>query len=331
MSSTPASLAPGATSAIVGKKVSPTLIKTKGGVSIETLALGKDTGPTLLMNQGQGGTITLWDSWRVGGMIEKLVSRGLRVILFGARDTGLSQKFSDKLPDPAAELAKMMQGQVPATAYSIDDMALDAVGVLDHYKVNRAHVFGISLGATISLKLGIHHSDRIKSVVAMSTAADVNKAQQILFSNQARNGVMMKCAVLPKPNTKMTLEEYLENRRPFWELVAAVPEDATAREQEDYERGGADLDGSASERQTLAGVTEDYAKYSSLLPSLKVPTLVIHGKQDPIIPFECGKELAGLIPGSAFKEFDCGHNFGKYEIAREISDAVADHVLANDE
>src|SRR5688572_2759695 len=124
---------------------------TNGDCSIFHESFGPADRPTLLMVNGLGSQcINYTDAW-----CEKFVARGFHVIRFDNRDVGLSTHFADA---PVGERGE---------AYTLSDMAADAIAVLDANDVDRAHVFGVSMGGMIVQTLAIEHPDRLLSATSV--------------------------------------------------------------------------------------------------------------------------------------------------------------------
>ncbi|MEQ1493278.1 MAG: alpha/beta fold hydrolase, partial [Terricaulis sp.] len=134
------------------------------GISIEYDVHGADYGEPLLMIMGLGSQMTRWPP----AFYEKLVAKGFRVIRFDNRDVGLSQKFSG-VPTLESVIGALMQGQKPDIPYTLDDMAADAVGVLDHLGIQRAHVCGASMGGMIGQLVAADYPERVLSFTAVFT------------------------------------------------------------------------------------------------------------------------------------------------------------------
>ena len=95
-------------------------------------------------------------------------------------------------------------------------------------------------------------------------------------------------------------------------------------------RGGVDWGGKGAARQSLAinaWNASKLAAHKEGLKKLAVPALVLHGRYDPLIPVESGRDLAGLIPGARLCEYDGGHNLGNDDTVRDlIQSAIVEHI-----
>lgn len=135
----------------------------------------------------------------------------------------------------------------------------------------------------------------------------------------------------------MTEGEFRACRMPFWHLLFDMSDGEQSQERideilhEDFVRTAIDDANRGGTRQTLAIVKWESEFSDSHIEDLKkcyIPALVCHGIQDPLIPFECGRELATLLPNSTFLEFTGGHNLGSVANQVFIADKVAEHVFA---
>src|SRR5260221_6981132 len=115
---------------------------------------------------GLGAQMILWND----GFVDSLVRRGFRVIRFDNRDTGLSSKIQRRVGDPRVLMLRRILGRPIDAPYTLRDMANDAVGLLDHLGIDRAHVAGVSMGGMIAQTLAIHDPERVKSLVSIMSS-----------------------------------------------------------------------------------------------------------------------------------------------------------------
>ncbi|MEZ6023298.1 MAG: alpha/beta hydrolase, partial [Hyphomonadaceae bacterium] len=169
------------------------------GISIEYEVHGPDDGEPLLLIMGLGAQMTRWPP----PLYEKLVARGFRVIRFDNRDVGLSQKFTGA-PSIDSVVAALMQGKTPELPYTLDDMAADAIGVLDHVGVSRAHIAGASMGGMIGQLVAADYADRVLSFTAVFTSTG-NPA--LPPSTPEAMAVLTTAA----PNPNKDIEAYLDH------------------------------------------------------------------------------------------------------------------------
>jgi len=140
------------------------------GIELEYDTFGSTVDPPLLLVMGLGAQMILWDDT----FCNRLVSRGRYVIRFDNRDVGLSSKVDGRSVDVMAVVAAATAGaEMPDVPYTLSDMAADAIGLLDHLEIDRAHVAGASMGGMIVQTMAIEHPERLLSVTSiMSTIGD---------------------------------------------------------------------------------------------------------------------------------------------------------------
>ena len=130
------------------------------GLDIEYESFGRESDPAILLIMGFSAQMTMWPT----ALCQGLADLGFRVIRFDNRDVGKSTHLIGKgAPNPMEAMAKIMSGQpVTMAPYTLDDMAADAVGVLDALGIERAHIVGASMGGMIAQLVAAKHGDRRK-------------------------------------------------------------------------------------------------------------------------------------------------------------------------
>ncbi len=264
----------------------------------ETFGFAAD--PALLLVNGLGSQCI---NYRVE-WCERFVAAGFFVIRFDNRDVGLSTGFE------AAGLT---------AAYVLEDMAADALAVLDAAQVDRAHVLGLSMGGMIVQQLAIDHSDRLLSVTSMmSTTGDPDVG---LPSPEALEHIM---ATSPADR-----EGYLAHQLvsiSTWGSPSAYDEDwIRFVNGEAYDRAFRP-DGQA--RQLLA--VRAAPSRTEALGGVDLPFLVLHGDQDRLVDPSGGRRTAEAVPGARFELIEgLGHDYPP-AYWDTIVGLVADHALAAD-
>ena len=283
------------------------------GIEIEYETFGNAGDDPLLLVMGLGGQLTLWDE----AFCQMLADRGHYTIRFDNRDVGLSTHF-DKAGAP--NLVQLMTasangGEPPEVAYTLDDMADDAAGLLDALSIERAHLVGASMGGMIARTVAIRHPDRVKSLVSiMSNTGHPD-------SPVAKPEVL---AVLMQPPAE-TREAAIEGAVATWEKIGSPgfpfdEERIRARSARDYDRA---YHPEGTARQ-LAAVTV-HGDREPALSKLSTPTLVIHGSDDPLVPPGNGQRTADAIPGAELLMIEgMGHDMPPGAFA-QITDAIATH------
>jgi pimeloyl-ACP methyl ester carboxylesterase len=218
-----------------------------------------------------------------------LAERGLWVVRFDNRDVGKSSQIGWRPPaDAGAAVAERKKGERVPAPYLLKDMAADAVGLMDALGVARAHVVGASMGGMIAQEVAIHWPERVRSLTSiMSTTGDPRLPPP--------SPEVMNVFTKPPPTTA---EEYVEANVAAWLIFRGpgYPED----EKRDRDRAvravkrGFNPEG--GQRQMLAVYASGSRKKT--LPSVKAPTLVIHGADDPLLPLAAGEDTAASVPGA---------------------------------
>ena len=252
------------------------------GVELEYETVGDPSGRPLLLVQGLGAQlITVED-----GLCQELASRGFLVIRYDNRDAGLSTWFDDARP---VDLAAVWGGDHASLAYTLEDMADDAAGVLDAAGVESAHVAGISLGGMIAQLVATRYPSRVRSLASiMSTTGNRAVGQP--------TGEAAKVMVAPMPRDRAGfVEQAVANARAI-SAGTAYPFDAEA-----VRRGAAR---SYDRAHHPKGVGRQFAAIlaagdrTEALGGIRVPTMVVHGELDQVIGVSGGEATAAAIPGA---------------------------------
>ncbi len=260
-------------------------------IELEYETFGDASASPLLLVMGLAYQMIEWDE----RVCRLLAERGFWVIRFDNRDVGLSTKLDNLgIPDVLAALAGN-----PVPAYTLDDMADDAVGLLDVLGVSAAHIVGASMGGMIAQLIAIRHPDRVLSLTSiMSTVGGPNVVQPDA-------NVQLALFTPPGPTRDERIEHSVALRR----LIngAGLPFD----EDEARRRATLAIDRSfhpdGALRQAIAiAAAPDRAP---ALRELRTPALVIHGDEDPLVPADNGRQTAAALPGSRLMMIPrMGHN-----------------------
>lgn len=264
-----------------------------GEVEIAFDIHGDPGDPVLLVIPGLGTQMVYWDL----PLTEMLTDRGFRVVRIDNRDNGASTILRHKRK-PA--LPAMLLGIPAGLAYTLGDMAADAVGVLDHLGVDSAHVLGYSMGGMIAQTMAIEHPDRVLSLTSIMSRTGSRM--------DALPGVRELAALLRTRPTD-SLESYLEGM----ETMAAVigsPDFPSDRERLRalatlaYERG-IHLEGTARQMHAInCQPNRDRA-----LGQLDIPAVVIHGAADKLVLPRGGRATAAAIPEAELRIYEgMGHD-----------------------
>jgi len=259
-----------------------------GDLKFAACRYGNPADPSIVLIRGLGTQMIEWSP----RLLETLVAGGLQVVIFDNRDVGASSKLSH--------------------SYSIEDMAGDVIGILDALALDRVHVLGISLGGMIAQLVACHYPQRVRC----------------LFSVMSSSGARELPVAAPEVREKMT--ERASGREAIIALNTSsralfgspgYPESETVRlamatrtyDRCYYPEGVA--------RQMEAAIAD--GSRVERLRQIEVPTLVIHGADDPLLLPACGEDTARHIPGAEFQLVPgMGHN-----IPDELAPDLAQRVL----
>lgn len=245
---------------------------------------------------GLGAQMIAWNE----ELCEQLVSRGFYVIRFDNRDVGLSTKFEELgVPDVMAAMNAVQAGDDVEAPYSLEDMADDAVGLLDALNVDKAHICGASMGSFISQIVAFRHPSRVLSLTSIMGSTgnpDLPQAKP----------EAMRLLLTPMPTEREAyIEASIKRRQVLYGSGFPFDEDrertyaANSYDRCFYPQGFT--------RQIVAILVNGNRKPK--LASVNVPTLVIHGADDPLVPVEGGKDTAEAIPGAKLLIIDgMGHS-----------------------
>lgn len=285
------------------------------GIEIEVEDSGFDGSqadrPVLLLVMGLGMQLTAWPP----GMVRALVDAGYRVICHDNRDIGLSASL-DHLGQPNLVWAglKFNLGLEIKPPYTLRDMAADALGVLDALGVQRAHVLGLSMGGMIAQRMAIEAPQRLRSLSSVMSTSGAH--------GLPRAGAKVQMALLGKPSSsdeEAVLRHYVRLFRVIGSPAFPVPQaELEARVRQSLRRSYRPM---GSARQTLASIAD--TTRAQELGGIRLPTLVLHGKEDPLLPYACGVDTAQRIPGARLEGLaGMGH-----DLAPPVVDWMLSHLL----
>jgi pimeloyl-ACP methyl ester carboxylesterase len=255
------------------------------GIDLCYDTFGDAKAPPLVLVMGLAAQMIAWDD----EFCAALADRGFWVIRFDNRDIGLSTRLESLgVPNVPQLLQAHFAGQPVSAAYTLSDMARDVVGLLDALGIGSAHVVGASMGGAIAQTLAIEHPQRLRSLTSiMATSGDPSlppprpEALQLLLT--------------PTPTDQAG---YYQRYVQTWKVLRGpgFPLDEARdleRASQTFTRG---LYPAGVARQMVAILASGSRK--AALGKVRVPTLVIHGAADPLVPVECGIDVADTVPGA---------------------------------
>jgi pimeloyl-ACP methyl ester carboxylesterase len=263
-------------------------------IELEYDHFGNPTDPALLLIMGFTAQMVAWDE----EFCTQLADRGHFVIRFDNRDCGLSTKLHGVPSNSdAVIMAAMMETEMPPVPYTLSDMAADAMKVLDHLNIERAHIMGASMGGMIAQTVAIEHPHRVKTLISiMSQPGELTVGQATPEA--------MELIVTPAPSDR---DEYIAFA-PKWQLWQSKKyrSDEVSRRNaiRDFDRSNYPEGGP----RQMAAIYASGSRAEGL-QKLQVPTLVIHGTDDQLITPSGGERTAELIPNSTLLMVeDMGHD-----------------------
>jgi len=268
------------------------------GLSIEVEDHGSPQGEPLLLIMGLGMQLVAWHEDFVGSLVE----RGFRVIRFDNRDIGLSQGFDQfGVPRLGVDALKFALGLRVASPYTLADMAADSVGILDALGIASAHICGASMGGMIAQQIGVRHPDRAKSLTLMMTSSGARRLPG--------PSLKVRSAMLSRPKDPRNIESVIDHYVGLYKLIGSPgfpPDDG-------YVRGRLQISVRRAYRpagtaRQMVAIAADGDR-SSLVSQIRLPTQIIHGRDDPLVPVAAGHDLAAKIPGAQIDLIDgMGHD-----------------------
>jgi pimeloyl-ACP methyl ester carboxylesterase len=254
----------------------------EGGIRLCYETFGEESDPPCLLVMGLGFQMIAW----ADEFCDQLASHGLRVIRFDNRDAGRSTHLADAVPPTLRELATR---RIRQPAYTLEVMAGDAAGLLDHLGIDRAHVVGASMGAMISQTLAAQSPERVRSLTS------------IMGSTGARLTGQPSMRILPlllRPQAKARAK-YVEQSLGMLARIGSPAYPGEEREQRalleaTFDRG---VSGASFGRQLGAILAS--GNRTKALRRITAPTLVVHGRADRLIAASGGRATARAIEGAS--------------------------------
>jgi len=271
------------------------------GLRIEAEVHGDPGAPVVLLIMGLGMPAALWPD----PVVQTLTGAGYRVVTFDNRDAGGSTRLDGTpVPNVLRAIWRALRRQPVSAPYTLDDMAADTVGVLDALGVDRAHVVGASMGGMIGQVIASKYPSRVLSLTSIMSNSG-NPERRIAFGRWKALRAIIRRPPPPDDYEAVVrhlmyvfgvigspaFRQELESMRPLFERVAR--------------RG---LYRAGTSRQLLAILATGDRR--PLLGKITVPTLVLHGADDPLVPLAAGIDTAANIAGSRLEVVPgMGHDF----------------------
>jgi pimeloyl-ACP methyl ester carboxylesterase len=243
-----------------------------------------------------------------------LSSRGFRVIRFDNRDIGRSSRIRG---GPKPKVFRALVGITANPAYTLDDMADDAFGLLDHLGIEAAHVVGASMGGMIAQTMAIRRPERVLSLASIMSTTGNRRAG---LPRLKALGLVLRRA----PSDRETYAEYVLGTFRIIGSPGFDRDDELMRDlgRRSYDRG---VDRGGPARQVVA--IQASGDRTRSLAGVTSPTVVIHGREDPLVPVRAGRATARAIPGAELIVIEgMGH-----DLPRQLWPRIVDAVVRNTE
>jgi pimeloyl-ACP methyl ester carboxylesterase len=267
------------------------------GIRLEVEEHGSPQGEPLLLVMGLGMQLLGWHD----DLVALLVGRGFRVIRFDNRDIGLSQGFEQGgTPNLLLDSLRYAFGMNVKSPYTLADMAADAIGILDALGIESAHVCGASMGGMIVQRMAASAPARVRSLTLMMTSSGARRLPG--------PSLKVRSALISRPPAQ-TVEGIVEHYVRLYALIGspAYPSDPadlrrrfTTSVRRSYRPAG-------TARQMVAIAAD--GDRSPVLASIRMPTRIIHGRADALVPVAAGHDLKAKIAGAEVDVVDgMGHD-----------------------
>jgi pimeloyl-ACP methyl ester carboxylesterase len=274
------------------------------GVELEYETFGEPKAQPLLLIMGLGAQMISWDD----ELCAQLAGRGFHVIRFDNRDSGLSTWMEEAgIPDMAAAF----NGN-PQAAYQLDDLADDAAALLDALDIRSAHIVGASMGGFIAQLVAINHPDRVLSLTSIMSGPGGTDEVPPKPEGAA---VLL---TMPPPTREERIEQAMSIRRAL--LGPGDPFDEAFERKRAVRAFDRAYHPIGAGRQLVAILAA--TSRMDRLKQVQVPTLVIHGIDDILVPVENGRLVAEAVPGARLIELEgMGHDLPK-RVWPRVLDAI---------
>lgn len=260
---------------------------------------------TVLLIMGHSATSLRWQDFHL-----PLVAAGYQVIRFDNRGTGLSD---------------LMNEWESGNPYTLEDMAQDALAVMDALGIGKAHLVGVSMGGMIAQQMAIKHPSRAASLTSIMSSGYLDDPELKILSPRLLKSLIRLAARYRMIPTKMNMIKFqvylyycINNCDPSYDARKS----AELARYELEKHGG---DNTKVVKQHNAAIKTSGSRYGQLA-SIKAPTLIIHGKEDGVIPIEHAYKYAAMIPGATTLFIDgMGHGIVAASI-KKIEQAILQNI-----
>ncbi|MNX42445.1 putative non-heme bromoperoxidase BpoC [compost metagenome] len=261
---------------------------TANGLQIEVDDTGGEGRPVILLIMGLGMQLVAWPD----GFVQQLVDAGFRVVRHDNRDIGLSQGF-DHLGtgNLVWETIRHRIGLKVRSAYTLQDMALDSLGVLDALGIARAHIVGASMGGMIAQRIAATAPGRTASLVSIMSSSG---ARGLPGPRREVGAMLMR---RPRSHDEAALVAHSIKLLRLIQSPAYPQTDEQLATRLTFSMRRAYHPAGLMRQMLAIGADDDRPQ---VLARIQRPTLVLHGDADALVPIACGRDSAQRIPGATF-------------------------------
>tara|TARA_B100001029_G_scaffold54367_1_gene43736 strand:+ start:8867 stop:9826 length:960 start_codon:yes stop_codon:yes gene_type:complete len=287
-----------------------------GDIEIYYIDYGPEEGTPVLLVQGLGGQLTFWPD----ELIEMFKENGFRPIVYDNRDVGLSHSFEEYgKPNFVWNYIKFYLRLPINSVYSLTDMSNDGIAVLDELEIEKSHVLAQSMGGMITQRMVADNNDRFISYVLIASMAETPNV-----SNSPKGE--LRDLIESRSFKEESIDERVARSLRIFQILSSegvvIDEDRFREEAiKNIERSPND---SGFSRQLIAILADD--NRFNEVKRISVPTLVIHGKLDPLVPFDEGKKTAESIPNSKFIAVEKMRHLIDEPVLEVIEDPLIEHL-----
>lgn len=265
-----------------------------GDVTLEYDTFGDQNDTPLLLIMGLGAQMIHWDE----DFCRQLADKGHFVIRHDNRDVGLSTHFEGDM-DMMALMADFLAGKQPEVPYTLDQMAADSAGLLDVLGIEKAHVCGASMGGMIAQLVACNHPEKALSLTSIMSSTGNPELPKSTPEAQA-------ALTAPRPDgEEETIARAIENAKVIGSKGFEFDAERTGKRAVEAFRRSFNPMGIVRQMAAIAANGDRREK----LKQLNLPSVVIHGTDDPLVPLAGGEDTHKNIAGSTLVKIEgMGHD-----------------------
>ena len=289
-------------------------MRTTGAFPIEYESLGNPSRPAIVLIMGLGMQLVAWPD----DFCQALVAGGYRVVRFDNRDSGLSARATG---GGGLGLVKVFAASVlklpVRSPYTLHDMAQDTLAVMDALQIERAHIVGISMGGMIGQVLAAVHPQRVLSLTSIMSTSGHQRLQQ--------PSLKVRRVLMSRPANPKDIESVTDHLVHVLQVIGSpgYPESAQALRERVTKGVKRSYNPAGTNRQVMAVITSGDRR--PLLRQITTPTLVIHGRDDPLVPLSGGQDTAAHVRGAKLLVIDgMGHDLSP-ALLPQLASAILQH------